>query len=71
MTERSEWSKATERRRYERVPLQVEDLVAIGRTTSVVVAERVYRALAQEPLNRYGERVDWLVIRALITDCRP
>lgn len=48
------------------MPLQVEDLILIGRELSVAVAERVYRALSQEPLNRYGERIDWLEIRAQI-----
>jgi hypothetical protein len=63
---RSAWSQATERRRCERVPLQVEDLIVLGQATSIALAERVYRALAQEPRNRDGERVDWLEIRSRI-----
>jgi hypothetical protein len=41
-------------------------LIAIGRTCGAHVALAVYLALKQEPLDRAGERVDWLLIERAI-----
>lgn len=44
--------------------LLVSDLIAIGVTLGVEAAERVYRALAHEPIDAQGARVDLTVILA-------
>ena len=46
--------------------LLVDDLVAIGLICGVESARRVYYALAREPIDRYGNRVDWLEIQGQI-----
>lgn len=46
--------------------LVVRDLVTVGRTLGMEMAERLYLALAAEPRDAQGDRIDWLVIRARI-----
>lgn len=43
-----------------------ELLVAVGRALGVSAAEELYLALASEPVDAHGARVDWEVIGAQI-----
>lgn len=45
----------------------VRDLVQIGRTLGVEMAERMYLALREEPRDAHGDRIDWTAIAAEIT----
>jgi hypothetical protein len=47
-------------------PISADLLVEIGRACGVPAAEAVYLALAREPVDAHGQRVDWLVIAARI-----
>jgi hypothetical protein len=44
----------------------VHDLIRIGKTLGLETAERMYFALAQEPRDAQGTRIDWTAIRAWI-----
>ncbi len=44
----------------------VRDLVQIGVVLGQDTAERVYRALHEEPRTAYGDRIDWTTILAEI-----
>lgn len=51
--------------------LRDDVLVAIGQHMGVAWAQAIYFALAHEPLDAYGNRVDWTVIRARIVPPTP
>lgn len=63
MDERSNWARALDARASQ---LRVSDLIRIGVTCGIGVAERTYYSLSREPITAQGERIDWLVIRAEI-----
>lgn len=46
--------------------ITAELLVEIGRVFGELAAETLYLALAREPVDVHGHRVDWVVIRACI-----
>lgn len=48
----------------------VQDLVQVGVALGADVAERLYLALASEPLDRYGNKIDWTVIQRAIVQGR-
>lgn len=48
----------------------VRDLILIGEALGVDVAERIYYALAEEPRDARGERIDWTAICAVILSRR-
>lgn len=48
-------------------PLAADWIVLLGQTFGVEVAEQVYFALASEPTDAHGQRVDWLTIQARIS----
>lgn len=52
------------------MPMLADDLVVIGATLGEEVARRVYYALAREPIDPYGNRIDWFDIRARIVTQR-
>jgi hypothetical protein len=60
---REAWDVYGERRSM--IVLSVDELVTIGKTCGVSLAEHVYLSLAREP-TEHGERVDWLTIQARI-----
>lgn len=49
-----------------RQPVSADVLVAVGVALGLPTAAQLYYALAQEPVDAYGQRVDWLVIAARI-----
>lgn len=63
MTDLSNWARALE---CQRMRLLVSDLVAIGVTLGVEMAERAYLSLREEPRTAHGERIDWTTILDLI-----
>lgn len=62
----SDFRDATDSLRIPRVPMLADDLVAIGAALGEDIARRVYYALAREPIDAHGERVDWFDIRSRI-----
>lgn len=42
--------------------VQVHDLVTIGVVLGPELAERMYRALHEEPRTAHGDRIDWVTI---------
>lgn len=53
-----------------RTAVIVQDLVQVGVALGADVAERLYLALASEPLDRYGNKIDWTVIQRAIVQGR-
>jgi hypothetical protein len=49
----------------------VRDLVAIGVVLGPDTAERMYRALHEEPRTAHGDRIDWTTILAEINRQTP
>ena len=47
-------------------PVAADLLVAVGQSLGIQAAEILYYGLAREPVDAYGTRVDWVVIRARI-----
>ena len=62
---RSNWRRAVE---VHQMAVLVSDLIAIGVTLGLEMAERVYLSLRDEPRAANGMRIDWSVIRREIED---
>lgn len=67
MTDLSNWARALE---SQRMRLLVSDLIAIGVTLGVEMAERAYLSLREEPRTAQGDRIDWTTIHAAILERR-
>ena len=50
--------------------VRADELVMVGERIGMRCAESIYLALAQEPIDGDGQRVDWLIIQAQILTAR-